>query len=81
MSVVTISAARSNLFKIVQNAIESHEPVIMTGKHGNVVLLSEEDFKSIQETLHLQTIPHLVEDVKKGRKQKSGLKTRKDLPW
>lgn len=82
MQIITISRARSNLFNIAQTAIETHEPVIMTGKHGNVVLLSEEDFKAIQETLYLQSIPGLTEDVREGRKeQKEDLGTRDDLPW
>ena len=82
MRIVTISTARSNLFNIAQTAIETHEPVVITSKHGNVVLLSEEDFQAIQKTLHLQSIPDLVDEVKAGRKErKEDLGTRKNLPW
>lgn len=82
MRILPISSARSDLFNIAQTTIETHEPVIMTSKHGNVVLLSEEDFKSIQETLYLQSIPGLVDDVKKGREEKEeDLSGRDDLPW
>ena len=82
MHIVTISAARANIFNIVQTAIETHEPVIMTSKHGNAVLLSEDDFRSIQETLYLQAIPGLVEDVKAGiAEAKTDLASRDDLPW
>jgi antitoxin YefM len=82
MQIMTISSARTNLFTIAQETIESHEPVIMTSKHGNVVLLSEEDFKAIQETLYLQSIPKLVEDLQTGRNEpKNKLGTREDLPW
>jgi antitoxin YefM len=82
VQITTISSARTNLFTIAQETIESHEPVIMTSKHGNVVLLSEEDFKAMQETLYLQSIPNVVADVHKGREEpKNKLAVRKDLPW
>lgn len=82
MQIVSISTGRANLFNLAQTTIESHEPIVMTGKHGNVVLLSEEDFRAIQETLHLQSIPNLVEDVNAGKKaSKKDLATRDQLPW
>lgn len=82
MNITTMSSARSNLFNIAETVINTHEPFIMTGKHGNVVLISEADFRAIQETLNLQVIPNLVKDVKAGRKaSKKTLATRKDLPW
>lgn len=82
MRIMPISTGRENLFNLAQSVIESHEPVILTGKKGNIVILSEDDFKSIQETLYLHSIPNLIEDVKEGRKTpKAELATRKDLPW
>jgi PHD/YefM family antitoxin component YafN of YafNO toxin-antitoxin module len=82
MQIVPISSARAKLFALAQTTIVSHEPVFMTSKHGNVVLLSEEDFRAIQETVHLQSIPNLVEEVKAGRKaSKKNLATRHQLPW
>ena len=82
MEIVSISYARDDLFSIVRNTIDSHEPVRITSRHGNVVLLAEEDFKAIEETLYLQSIPGLMEDVKKGRKaRRKDLFTRDQLPW
>lgn len=82
MNIATISSARANLFSIVKSVIDSHSPCMLTAKQGNVVLISEEDFRAIQETLDLQLITNLVKDVKSGRKEpKNHLKTRKDLPW
>jgi len=82
MQILPISSARAKLFTLAQTTIDSHEPVFMSTKHGNVVLLSEEDFSAIQETLYLQSIPNLVEDLKAGRKTpKKDLATRDQLPW
>lgn len=80
--IVPISSARSNLFTLAQSTIESHQPITLTSKHGNVVLMSEEDFKAMQETLYLTSIPGLIEDVKVGRKTpKNKLSKRDELPW
>lgn len=80
--IVPISSARSNLFTLAQTTIESHQPITLTSKHGNVVLMSEEDFKAMQETLFLASIPGLVKDVKAGRKTpKNKLSKRDELPW
>ena len=82
MRVMPISTGREKLFNLAQSVIESHEPVTLTGKKGNVVLLSEEDFRSIQETLYLYSIPGLLEDVKEGRETpENELGSRDDLPW
>lgn len=82
MTIMTISSARADLFKVAQTTIDTHEPVVMTSKHGNVVLISEEDFKAIQETLYLQSIPNFVKEIREGLKaSKDDLRTRDDLPW
>lgn len=80
MNIMTISSARADLFNVAQTAIDTHEPVVMTSKHGNVVLLSEADFKAIQETLFLQSIPNFVKEVREGLAEpKENLSTRDDL--
>lgn len=82
MNIMTISSARANLFNVAQTTIDTHEPVVMTSKYGNVVLISEEDFKAIQETVYLQSIPNFVKEAKEGLEEpKEGLGTRDDLPW
>jgi len=68
MKTKTMTAARKDFFNLAQSIIETHEPMVLTGKHGNIVMLSEEDFQAIQETVQLQLIPNLVNDIKKGRK-------------
>ena len=66
MPIVNASTARNNFFKLIEDAINIHEPVYITGKRGNVVLISEEDYRSIQETLHLCSIPGMKDKIIKG---------------
>lgn len=66
MSIFNATTARSKFFKLIEEVIETHEPVYVTGKKGNVVILSEEDWRSIQETLYLDSIPGMKEKIIKG---------------
>ena len=66
MPIINASTARNNLFKIMEDAINTHDPIYITGKKGNVVLLSEEDYRSIQETLYLCSIPGMKEKLIEG---------------
>lgn len=66
MKQLSISEARANLFKLVEGVSTSHEPIHIHGRHNNAVLLSEEDYMSIQETLYLMRVPGLYESLKEG---------------
>ncbi len=66
MSIINATAARSNFFKLIEEALITHEPVTVTGKNGNVVIVSEEDWRSIQETLYLSSIPGIKAKIVKG---------------
>jgi antitoxin YefM len=68
MSVVGIKTARVRLEKLIDDASSSHEPVFITGKGSNAVLLSEEDWRSIQETLYLLSVPGMRESIRSGMK-------------
>ncbi|MBM3701168.1 MAG: type II toxin-antitoxin system Phd/YefM family antitoxin [Actinobacteria bacterium] len=68
MNIVNATSARKNFFKLIEDTVTTHEPVYITGKKGNVVILSEEDFRSIQETLYLSSIPGMGEKIMKGLK-------------
>jgi prevent-host-death family protein len=57
LSILSATEARSNLYRLIDEVSSSHEPMIITGKRGNAVLLSEEDWKSIQETMIVLSIP------------------------
>jgi len=66
MSTVTASEARRRLFGLLDDVAENHEPVVITGKRNNGVLVSEDDWKAIQETLHLCQVPGMVESIREG---------------
>ena len=66
MSIINATNARNNFFKVIEEAITTHEPVYVTGKSGNVVIVSEEDWRSIQETIYLSGIPGMKEKITKG---------------
>ncbi|KLU62821.1 antitoxin RelJ [Peptococcaceae bacterium CEB3] len=53
MSIVNATTARNNFFKLMEEALTVHEPIFVTGKNGNVVVMSEEDYRSMQETFYL----------------------------
>ena len=63
---INASSARQNFFKLIDKAINHHEPITITAKQGNVVILSEEDYKAIQETLYLLNIPGMRESIIEG---------------
>jgi len=69
MAILTASAARSKLYRLIDQAAESHEPVIISGKRSNAVLVSEDDWKAIQETLYLISIPGMKESIVDGMKE------------
>lgn len=66
MTTVTATEARRQLYKLVDEVSESHEPIQITGKRGNAVLVSEDDWRSIQETLYLMSIPGMRESIIEG---------------
>ncbi len=66
MTTVTATKARNNLYSLIDEANESHIPIQITGKRGNAILISEDDWKAISETIHLSMIPGMVESIKEG---------------
>jgi len=68
MTTLTASKARSQLYRLIDEAASSHEPVIISGKRSQAVLLSTEDWQAIQETLYLLSIPRMRESIRKGFK-------------
>jgi len=66
MQTLTASDARANLYRLIDETAESHQPVIIAGKRANAVLVSAEDWAAIQETLHLLSVPGMRESIKDG---------------
>lgn len=69
MSVLTASDARSKLYHLIDETNESHEPVTITGKRSNAVLIAEDDWRAIQETLYLDSIPGMRQSIHQGMRE------------
>lgn len=80
MTVLTVSEARASLYRLIDQAAESHEPIIISGKRANAVLISEEDWRSIEETLHLLAIPGMRESIKESMAEPLA-KSKRTLKW
>ena len=66
MTSITATEARRQLYKLVDQVQESHEPIQITGKRGNAVLVGEDDWRAVQETLLLVAIPGMRESIIEG---------------
>jgi antitoxin YefM len=66
MTTVTATEARKILYRLLDEVAASHEPVEITGKRGNAVLVGEDDWRAVQETLHLLSIPGMRKSVREG---------------
>ena len=68
MTTITATEARKTLYKLLADLADSHEPVQITGKRGNAVLISADDWRAVQETLHLLAIPGMRKSIRAGMK-------------
>lgn len=66
MTTITASEARANLYRLIDEAASSHQPLLITGKRNKAVLVSEEDWEAIQETLFLLSVPGMRESIREG---------------
>ena len=64
--VMSVSQVRSNIYNIMDETSQTHEPILITGKRNNVVMLSQEDWNAIEETLFLNNIPSLVSSIQES---------------
>ena len=80
MQTLSASEARANLYRLIDETAESHEPIIISGKRSNAVLLAADDWSAIQETLFLLAVPGMRESIKAGRAEPLA-KSAKALKW
>lgn len=66
MKTINATKARSRLYKLIDDAYESSEPIQITGKRGNAVLISEDNWRAIQETLYLISVPGMRDSILEG---------------
>lgn len=80
MTTLTASEARANLYRLMDQTAESHQPIHIAGKRTSAVLLSAQDWQAIQETLYLLSVPGMRESIKQGMAEPLG-KSAKELDW
>jgi antitoxin YefM len=64
MTTLTVTQARKRLFSLLDETNASHAPILIEGKRGGAVLIGEEDWSAIEETLYLTSIPGMREKIK-----------------
>ena len=80
MTILNVTEARSKLYSLIDEATDTHRPVVITGKRGNAVLVSEDDWNAISETLYLLSVPGMRESIKEGLNQDLSASV-KELDW
>jgi len=80
MKIMTATEARKNIYHLVEFVEQSHRPVHITSKRANAVLVAESDWRNIQETLYLLSIPGMRESIRKGLKEPIK-NCKKELDW
>lgn len=80
MKTITASEARVGLYRLIDQAAESHKPVTISGKRANAVLIAEEDWSAIQETLYLMAVPGMRESIKDAMAEPLA-KSKRALKW
>lgn len=82
MDSINVTNARQNFYSLINAVNASHRPIHINGKNGNAVLISEDDWKAIEETLYLNSIPGLVEAIKESENESFDEMTdAEDLEW
>lgn len=66
MKTTNATNARKNLYRLINETSEAHEPIRITGNKNNATLIFEDDWRAVQETLYLISIPGMRESIKKG---------------
>ena len=66
MKTVRVSEARADLYRLIDEAALSHEPIKIAGKRGNVIIIGEDDWRAVEETLYLLSVPGMRESIVKG---------------
>ena len=63
---MSVSQVRADIYNVMDETAKTHEPILITGKRNNVVMLSQEDWNAIEETLYLNTIPNMVSSIQEA---------------
>ncbi|MDX9744841.1 MAG: type II toxin-antitoxin system Phd/YefM family antitoxin [Arcobacteraceae bacterium] len=64
--IMTVSQVRADIYNVMDETAQTHQPILITGKRNNVVMLSQEDWNAIEETLYLNSIPNMVSSIQES---------------
>jgi len=64
--IIPVSQARANIYSLMDETSQTHEPILITGKRNNVVMISQEDWNAIEETLYLNSISGMTASIKEA---------------
>ena len=77
---MSASQVRANIYNIMYETAQSHEPILITGKRNNVIMISQEDWDAIQETLYLSSIPGMASSIEEAMKAPDS-EFSEDIEW
>jgi prevent-host-death family protein len=80
MTILNVTEARSKLYSLIDETANTHQPITIKGKRSNAILVSEEDWNAISETLYLLSVPNMRESIQTGLKESLELCS-KELDW
>jgi antitoxin YefM len=80
MTAISASEARKTLYRLIDSIAEEREPVVITGKRNNAVLITEDDWRGIQETLYLMSIPGMAKSIRAAMETPVS-KMKEELDW
>ncbi len=63
MTNVNVTSFREDIYNMLENTIKYNEPINVSTKNGNAVILSEEDYNSLIETLYIESVPGLKKEI------------------
>ena len=69
MTNINITNFRKDIYELLERTIKYNEPINISTKNGNAVVLSEEDYNNLMETLYISSIPKLKQDIIEGMKE------------
>ncbi|RXJ78648.1 prevent-host-death family protein [Arcobacter sp. F155] len=78
--VMSVSQVRADIYNVMDETAQSHEPILITGKRNNVVMLSQEDWNAIEETLYLNSIPKMASSIQESMNA-SDEEFSEDIEW
>jgi len=78
--IMSVSQVRADIYNVMDETAKSHEPVLITGKRNNVVMVSQEDWNAIEETLYLNSIPKMVSSIQTSKSEDDS-EFSEDIEW